>query len=150
MFDSRPDQQAPATRRPGVLIVDDDEDIVLMIRFMLERQGYLCVPAYSGAQGQYRFRQEIIDVVITDLHMPLGDGMTLISAIRQVSCVPIIAISGFGGHYFDRLPSLFKIFMHQKPLNLGELLTELHGCCPVLNNTFLQGIADAASHHHYR
>ena len=81
-----------------VLIVDDDESDLLLLESMLEGEHELHT-ATSGDDALELFNSRDIDVVVTDIQMPRGDGIELITAIRAVdSATPIIAISGQKPH----------------------------------------------------
>ena len=80
---------------PTILIIDNDGGMVAAISTRLESMGYRCVTAGTGGQGIAIFREQTIDLVITDLNMPAGDGITLTRTLRETSEVPIIIITGF-------------------------------------------------------
>jgi DNA-binding response OmpR family regulator len=69
---------------PRVLLVDDNEDVLEMMRLSLESKGFDVV-AVSGVTAALKFiATEAFQVLITDLHMPhAGDGFTVISAMRH-------------------------------------------------------------------
>lgn len=80
-----------------VLIVDDDEGDRLFESTILESAGHELYYAKSGEQALKAFLRKDIDVVVTDLHMPFGDGMELIDALTGMyPDVAIIAVSGTG------------------------------------------------------
>ena len=72
-----------------VLIVDDSDFVVQMIRFTLEQEGYTTL---AGIDGQH------IDLVITDLNMPKLDGLGLIHSIRLQAAYQHIPIVLFDSH----------------------------------------------------
>ena len=80
-----------------ILVVDDEELIRLITKRTLESYGYRVVTASDGAEGLAAFSQRPSEIaaVITDLTMPVMDGWTMITALRQLSAeVPIITASG--------------------------------------------------------
>ena len=80
-----------------ILIVDDEEPIRNMTRETLEAFGYTVITAEDGAQatGIVASRKDEIDLVLTDIMMPVMDGVALIRALhRIVPDLPIIAASG--------------------------------------------------------
>lgn len=107
---------------PNLLIVDDDEDIVRMLRTFLTSQGYHCQVAHSGAQGALEFALGEVDLVITDLNMPAGNGLALIERICRTSDVPIVVITAFMREYrpYDR--EMHNVIKIQKPFNCNDLL----------------------------
>ena len=117
-----------------ILIIDNDEGMVAAICARLESMGYRCVTAGTGAQGIAAFREQSIDLVITDLNMPAGDGITLAQTLRESSDVPIIIITGFHKEYRRELRSISNIKLVQKPfdsnqfVDLVERVRELREC----------------------
>lgn len=108
--------------KPNLLIVDDDEDIVRMLCTYLDSHGFNCQVAHSGAQGVLEFALGEVDLVITDLNMPAGDGLALIDRIRRTSNVPIIVITAFMREYGHHHHQLQKVIKIQKPFSCDDLL----------------------------
>ena len=79
-----PAAHAPSLRGISVLAVDDDRDAREFIRSTLEQYGAVVVTASSAGEARDRFRREPTDVVISDLVMPVEDGMELIRQIREL------------------------------------------------------------------
>ena len=116
-------------RKPTVLIVDDDEHILRMISLALEGSGVHCVTANTGAQGLIRYRTEMPHLVITDLRMPVGDGITLIEAIRKTSRVPVIILSGLVNAHTERMRWLGDVAFLAKPFDRTVLLRHVRERC---------------------
>lgn len=66
-----------------ILVVDDEEEIALMMREMLEHAGYDVATAESGALALEMLAEARFDVVVSDLHMPDMDGASLWREIRS-------------------------------------------------------------------
>jgi CheY-like chemotaxis protein len=66
-----------------ILVVDDEEEIALMMREMLEHAGYDVATAESGALALEMLTEARFDVVVSDLHMPDMDGASLWREIRS-------------------------------------------------------------------
>jgi CheY-like chemotaxis protein len=82
-------------RGKKILLIDDDEEIRLTLRLVLERAGYKVTVAPDGKEGLRRYHDEKADLVITDLFMPEKEGLETIMEIRRDNpATPIIAISG--------------------------------------------------------
>lgn len=107
---------------PNILIVDNDEDVVRGLSRRLESLGYRCQTARTGAQGLAEFSLGDIDLVITDLNMPVLDGVALVGKIRQSSDVPIIIITGFREEFTQHLKSLQDIVILRKPFDSQQLV----------------------------
>ena len=76
-----------------ILIVDDEPQILRMLRASLVSSGYDVVSAGDGMEGFSAFERAKPDLVITDMTMPVMDGYALTQEIRRVSQVPIIILS---------------------------------------------------------
>ena len=107
---------------PTILIIDNDEGMVAAITARLESIGYCCVTAGSGAQGVAAFRDNDIDLVVTDLNMPAGDGLTLARTLRKSSDVPIIIVTGFHDEYRRELRTLRNVTLMEKPFDSRQLV----------------------------
>jgi two-component system KDP operon response regulator KdpE len=79
--------------RPRILIVDDERQITRVLRSSLESHGYEIAIAQDGAEGLRTFEHFAPDLVITDLSMPIMDGVELTRALRRRSQIPIIVLS---------------------------------------------------------
>lgn len=76
-----------------IYIADDEENIASLMKTFLEVDGF-SVRCFSG--GQYlmqAFEQKPCDLVVLDIMMPNGDGLSTCTALRQKSTVPIIFVS---------------------------------------------------------
>lgn len=80
------------------LLVDDDEDIVYLLRLLLLRDGFIVHTATNGRDAKEFINcSKPTDIVITDLMLPYVSGFELITQIRedrQWKDVPVIVISG--------------------------------------------------------
>jgi len=76
-----------------ILIVDDEPQIVRVLRTALSAQGYAVRVASNGAEGADMAREWSPDLVITDVSMPEMNGVDLCRELRQESQVPIIVLS---------------------------------------------------------
>lgn len=110
-----------------ILVIDDDEQIRIMFRNMLERDGYEVICASNGKEGIRLYRENPADLIITDLIMPEKDGMEIIMELkRDFPEVKLIAVSG-GGHIKpDEYLSIANLLGAQcsftKPFERDEIL----------------------------
>jgi CheY-like chemotaxis protein len=82
--------------RLTVMVVDDNEDLREMLRFMVERLGYQVVEAENGREAVEIARRRCPDLILMDLSMPVMDGFAATRLLREIEdmChVPIVAIS---------------------------------------------------------
>jgi len=61
-----------------ILVVEDDSKVGESIRLLLKKRGYNTLLASNGKEALSIFRQEAVDLVITDLVMPKMDGIELL------------------------------------------------------------------------
>jgi diguanylate cyclase (GGDEF)-like protein len=67
---------------PTVLIVEDDPSVLLLLKGLLEAEGYEVLTAANGVQALSLLEQSTVSIVITDLNMPRMDGFELCRRIR--------------------------------------------------------------------
>ncbi|HOG08124.1 MAG: response regulator [Syntrophales bacterium] len=82
--------------RKIILIADDERDIVELIAYNLEREGFSVLKAYDGKRAWDRTRQSKPDLVLLDLMMPGTPGMDVCRAIRghaETSAIPVIMLT---------------------------------------------------------
>jgi len=82
--------------QPVVLAADDDEDILELVAFRLERSGYTVVCARDGEQALALARAERPDVAVLDVMMPKLDGFELTRRLRAEEAtreMPIILLT---------------------------------------------------------
>lgn len=79
-----------------IIAVDDSETMLSMIKQTLEMGGYSVILARDGKEGLAKFNESKnqIQLVITDINMPVMDGITLIREIRKVDGdIPILTLT---------------------------------------------------------
>jgi DNA-binding response OmpR family regulator len=110
-----------------ILVIDDDFLTLDVLSKMLEFEGYEVITALDGEKGMEAFHQNHIDLVITDLVMPVKDGLRTIMELKQArQDLPIIAISGGGAiskeRYLTAAQYLGNIIALPKPFKREELV----------------------------
>lgn len=77
-----------------ILLVDDNEDILEMLKKILTRKGFLSVrTAKSCQEARDMFRQYDPELVVLDIMLPDGDGFSLMRDFRMVSDAPVLFLS---------------------------------------------------------
>ena len=76
-----------------ILVVDDEVQIVRVLRGYLEQSGMAVLTAHDGREALRLARQERPDLIILDLMLPEMDGMDVCRTLRQESNVPIIMLT---------------------------------------------------------
>jgi DNA-binding response OmpR family regulator len=109
---------------PRVLIVEDDESVLMMLRESLQRDGFEVVTASNVRDALRHIAAEKFDVLLSDLHLPLaGDGFTLVSAMRHTHPGALtVVLSGY-----PALEEAMSAILSQadeiftKPIRIGPL-----------------------------
>ena len=108
-----------------ILVIDDEPDIRTFLEEILKSAGHEVILAADGREGVERHRTSPADLVITDLYMPIQDGMKTIREFRNgFPEVAIIAMSG-GTNSGTILPiaqNLADVGILHKPFAVGELI----------------------------
>ena len=76
-----------------ILVVDDERQIIRMLRASLQSSGYEVLTANNGVEGLEKFGSGRPDLIITDLAMPEMNGLELTQAVRRLDRTPIIVLS---------------------------------------------------------
>jgi len=75
----------------SILIIDDEEDIRDILKYTLEKEGYIVDVAINGEEGLLKLKSKIPDLVILDVMMPGMDGIEICEVIRSAKgCENII------------------------------------------------------------
>jgi len=77
----------------GILLIEDDPEIALMLRDLLEGRGYRVSHAGTGAEGEAMLDRVRPDLIILDLMLPDADGLVLCANLKSRADVPIIICS---------------------------------------------------------
>ena len=81
----------------AILVIDDDEIVRDSIAAYLQGSGFRVLEAENGQQGLQIFRDSAPDLILCDLRMPVMDGLTMLTQVRQeASDIPFIVVSGAG------------------------------------------------------
>jgi two-component system response regulator VicR len=76
-----------------ILIVDDEANIVDILKYNLEKEGFSTIAAYDGEKGLELALNAKPDLVLLDLMLPKMDGFTVCRKIRESSAVPIVMLT---------------------------------------------------------
>jgi DNA-binding NtrC family response regulator len=80
-----------------ILVIEDKESMLDMLKQTLEGEGYQVIPARDGAEGIKKLVDERIGLVLTDLKLPKKDGFEVLKAARQENpLLPVIVMTAFG------------------------------------------------------
>jgi len=76
-----------------ILVVDDEQQLVKVLRGYLEKAGYAVVTAYDGLEALNVMQKEKPDFAILDLNLPGMDGLDVCKTIRRDSDIPILMLT---------------------------------------------------------
>jgi CheY-like chemotaxis protein len=126
---NQPAAQGERSDPPGILVVDDDQMLLTLLKTVLQRQGFTVWVAATGhaAVDLYRRNEERIAVVLLDVRMPGMDGPQTLVELRRIN--PLLAccfVSGDTGDYSpDDLENMGALRCFDKPFRTQELAQEL-------------------------
>src|SRR4030042_6822789 len=114
-------------QRPKILLVDDDVDLVMVMRGALESKAYEVIVAYNGQEGLEKAKKEKPDLVVLDILMPVADGFVFADQFRKepsLANIPVIALTSFSESLGQPFP--FEVTEYiQKPLKPRDLVAKV-------------------------
>ncbi len=114
---------------PHVLVIDDDIDILRMLKLALTTSGFEATLAVSGLDGLRRAYETHPDAIILDVMMPMHDGFETCRRLREMTDVPIIFLTAKGT--VDDIVRGLALGADDyviKPFNKKELISRLVAC----------------------
>lgn len=125
-------QNGNALSGARILVVDDSQDSLEMLRFLLIGEGATVTTATNGAEGLQIARAGEFDLIISDISMPVMDGYDLLKNLRaaelRYASIPAIALTGFGRTEDVERARLAGFTTHlTKPLDFDHLLRLARG-----------------------
>ena len=110
-----------------ILVVDDEVQIRILLRQLLEKEGHKVEEASNGQIALDLYREDPFDLVILDIIMPEKEGVeTIMELKRNFENVKIITISGGGrigpDNYLKLAQQLGALYIFTKPIDNAKLL----------------------------
>jgi CheY-like chemotaxis protein len=127
-----------------VLFIDDDPALLELAGHLLTAYGHRATLAIDGRAGIDAYRREPFDLVVTDLFMPVQDGIETIGQIRHAARgTPILAISGRQrpGEYLRAATALGADATLQKPFSSAQLIDAVDRLLAILAGSRAGGSA---------
>jgi CheY-like chemotaxis protein len=118
--------------RGVVLLVEDEPRVRAQARRLLQRCGYEVIEASDGAEGKRLFaeRQSDVDVVVTDVVMPLLGGVDMVAALRAARTdLPVVFVSGYTAEE-QGLPLDARTAFLTKPYTIDALCDAIMSVVP--------------------
>jgi two-component system, cell cycle response regulator DivK len=82
----------------NVLVIEDNEQNLYLVRFLLEARGHRIVEARSGPEGIAAARAAPPDLILLDIQLPQMDGYAVARVLRQIpafDAIPIVAVTSY-------------------------------------------------------
>lgn len=116
-----------------ILLIDDDPLVAFTVERMLQGGGFTVIRAADGEKGLRLLKEQKVDLIITDIIMPVKEGIETIREIREYDAkLPVIAVSGgghgSGGNYLRMAQALGATEILTKPFDQDELLGAVKRC----------------------
>ncbi len=94
------DSHFPASKRT-IIVVDDEPDIVKIVRIMLEDTGFNVRCAYNGPELFSSMKEQKPDLIILDIMMPRMDGLEVLTRLKgdpSTTSIPVILLTAMAQH----------------------------------------------------
>lgn len=107
-----------------ILVVEDQADIRMMMKILLEFHGFDVMEAADGYEAVEKALEVTPDLILMDIAMPVMDGLDSSRTIRMHEAlrgVPIVAVTAFGEFYADRAHEAGCTDILQKPIDFARL-----------------------------
>lgn len=122
------------SKQVKILLVDDDKDLLQVLQVALELNPLFKVTTcLNGQEACFKFRNEVFDVLVTDLKMPKMDGIELINTVNKIKNIPIFVISASISPFKfkmkeHRIHELKNVQVIPKPFDSDELGRKIKEC----------------------
>ena len=120
--------------KPRVLVIEDNEQNLYLVTFLLERHGLEIVPARTGPQGVALAAHDPPDLILLDIQWPGMDGYEVARQLKRLpslASVPIVAVTSYAMEG-DRNRGLAAgcVGYIEKPINPDTFLSEIRPFLP--------------------
>jgi len=108
----------------NILLIDDEEDVRCSLSSFVKKLGHEVYCAKDGKEGWKKFHEEYIDLIITDIRMPVMDGLELLRRIKKIQRSPVVVIVITGHGDMENAIKALKYGAYdylQKPIDVREL-----------------------------
>lgn len=119
---------------PKALIIEDNEDNQYLESLLLKQSGFSVITARDGREGIERARQELPDIIILDIQMPVMDGYETVICLKsdpELRAIPVIGVSSFAlDCEREKALSLGFNGYIEKPINPNSFVDEVRQFLP--------------------
>jgi DNA-binding response OmpR family regulator len=88
--------KSEAARQPVILCIEDEPEMIDLIRLILERRGYKVLGAIGGEEGMKALEGQVPDLILLDLMMPDMDGWEVFRQVRanpRLQHIPVVVVT---------------------------------------------------------
>lgn len=113
---------------PRILIAEDEAHILRVMALWLGRHGHEVLEAPNGAVALERLERETVDLIISDMNMPVKTGLDLVKAVREEhrSDVPFMLLTArCDQERLSKQLAPFKVHLYPKPFVPSRLVTDI-------------------------
>lgn len=107
-----------------ILVIDDDTSFCVMLKTFLQKKGYEVTNAFTAKEAEEAIKNQVFDVVLTDIRLPDSDGIQILKSIKEVSQkTQVILMTGYTD--IKTAVSAMKMGAYDyvgKPINPDEIL----------------------------
>jgi DNA-binding response OmpR family regulator len=115
--------------RARVLIVDDDPDITLTLKFGLEKSGFVVTVFNDPLKALSEFSAGLYDLILLDVRMPKMNGFELSKEIEKIDDNPKVCYITSFVVYYESLKEIFQTAkvccFIKKPIEIGKLVDKI-------------------------
>ncbi len=116
-------------RKCNILVVDDEPNVLLTYRLILQQQGYGVCAALSSEEARTAIREQEIDLLLCDLSLEKQEnGFDVIEFARQKDpLIPVVLLTGYATPEANDRAQQLAIPVLFKPIDIKELLDTISG-----------------------
>lgn len=114
-------------QKPKILVIDDDVDLVAVMKGTLQSKPYEVIVAYNGKDGLEKAKKEKPDLILLDIMMPVMDGFSFAEQFGKdpsLVKIPVLALTSFSDSLGQPFPFQVSEFL-RKPLKPKELIAKV-------------------------
>ncbi len=120
--------------KSNVLIIEDNEQNMYMLSYLLKGENYNVLQAYSGTSGIESAKETKPDIILLDIQLPEMDGYTVASKLREIKdlkLTPIIVVTSYAmpGDREKAIESGATGYI-EKPINPDTFITQMKSFLP--------------------
>ena len=113
-----------------ILVIEDNEQNMYLVNFILEANGYLVIQAWNGKEGIITAREHLPDLILLDIQLPIMDGYSVARELRLIPDLyqtPIIAVTSYAmpGDREHALEAGCSGYI-EKPINPETFMSEIY------------------------